>query len=290
MTMPLRSLDHLVLATVSTTVARTRLTALGFTVAADARHPFGTENACVFFADKTYIEPLAVTDAATCMASARAGNVFVARHQAFRFRCGEGLSAIVLATGDADDDHQRFREAGISAGDMLSFSRPMKLPDGSEAVGSFKLAFAADLRAPDFFAFNCQRVQSLPSDRAALEKHANGVTAMAGIVLAECHPADFSNFLAEILGVSAAATAGVLEYRIANAIISVADREGLDDGFASAVDPSRGLRGRAILFTVADLKATEALLLSSGIDYMRRHNRLVVPPAPGQGAIFAFGE
>jgi hypothetical protein len=29
-------------------------------VAADARHPFGTENACVFFADGTYLEPLAL--------------------------------------------------------------------------------------------------------------------------------------------------------------------------------------------------------------------------------------
>ena len=51
-------LDHLVLPTVNIAMARERLGRLGFTVAPDARHPFGTENACVFFADKTYLEGL----------------------------------------------------------------------------------------------------------------------------------------------------------------------------------------------------------------------------------------
>ena len=51
--MPARSLDHLVLPVVDIRTARKRLTELGFTVAADARHPFGTENACVFFQDET---------------------------------------------------------------------------------------------------------------------------------------------------------------------------------------------------------------------------------------------
>lgn len=41
-------LDHVVLPVVNIDVARERIGKLGFTVAADARHPFGTENACVF--------------------------------------------------------------------------------------------------------------------------------------------------------------------------------------------------------------------------------------------------
>ena len=55
-------LDHLVLPTASLDVARARLTSLGFVVAPTGIHPFGTENCCVFLADGTYLEPLAVGD------------------------------------------------------------------------------------------------------------------------------------------------------------------------------------------------------------------------------------
>ncbi len=79
-------LDHLVLPTVDIALARERLGKLGFTVAPDARHPFGTQNACVFLADKTYLEPLGVASAEQCEKSIMDGNVFVARDQAYRFR------------------------------------------------------------------------------------------------------------------------------------------------------------------------------------------------------------
>ena len=46
--------------------------------------------------------------------------------------------------------------------------------------------------------------------------------------------------------------------------------------------------GRASIFGVADLSAAEACFKSAGIGYVRRNGRLVVPPAAGQGAVFAF--
>ncbi|TIX70312.1 MAG: VOC family protein, partial [Mesorhizobium sp.] len=55
-------LDHLVLPTARLDAARVRLGSLGFVVAPTGIHPFGTENCCVFFADGTYLEPLAVGD------------------------------------------------------------------------------------------------------------------------------------------------------------------------------------------------------------------------------------
>lgn len=71
---------------------RARLTELGFTLAADARYPYGA--ACVFFRDDTYIEPLADSSCGDCEAAAEKGNVFVARGQAFRFRRPEGLFSL----------------------------------------------------------------------------------------------------------------------------------------------------------------------------------------------------
>ncbi len=75
-------LDHLVLPVTDIELARERLGRLGFTVAAEGRHPFGTENACVFFADKTYLEPLGIASAkkyeesvapGECLRGARSG-------------------------------------------------------------------------------------------------------------------------------------------------------------------------------------------------------------------------
>ncbi|MDH4414441.1 MAG: VOC family protein, partial [Rhizobium sp.] len=183
-----RAIDHLVLPIGDLDTSRERLARLGFTVAADARHPFGTENACVFFADDTYLEPLAVGSREDCLEAARRGNVFVARDQAFRFRRGEGLSALVVKTDNAAADDAHYREEGLSAGPMLEFSRQFRFPDGRTAEGAFRLAFAADLRAPDFFAFACERINPIPADRGALLVHANGAAGLKRIVLVEENP------------------------------------------------------------------------------------------------------
>ncbi|MDR9774586.1 VOC family protein [Rhizobium hidalgonense] len=286
-------LDHVVLPVVNIDLARERLGKLGFTVAADARHPFGTENACVFLADKTYLEPLGIASVEENEASARQGNVFTARNRAFRFRCGEeGLSAVVFGTADAGHDHKSFADGGSSAGEMLQFSRPMKMPDGSKSVGSFKLAFAGDLRAPDFFLFTCQRINPLPADRGALETHANGATGIAEIALCAPDPAAFAAFVGLAAAQSAVEKTGFgVNIAASNVKISLMTPEGLEAYFEIAVSSAdRGLRGRAILFAVADLAVTEAHLAANGVTYTRKNNRILVKPAPGQGTLFAFEE
>src|SRR5689334_10923010 len=118
------SLDHLVLPTASLAAARARLTSLGFIVAPTGIHPFGTENCCVFFGDGTYLEPLAVGDEQAAARAIAGGNVFVARDRLYRASLGdEGFSAVVLGTGNADADHARYVSAGLSAGEVLTFSR-----------------------------------------------------------------------------------------------------------------------------------------------------------------------
>ena len=293
MTQDTLPIDHLVLPVTDIALARERLGKLGFTVAPDARHPFGTENACVFFADKTYLEPLGVASVEESEKTAREGNVFTARDQAFRFRCGsEGLSAVVLSTTDAKGDHALFEESGISAGSMLQFERPVKMPDGAESIAGFRLAFASDLRAPDFFLLTVERVNPLPADRSALETHANDVTGIAEIALAAPEPAAFGEFVRAVAKADAADETGFgLEIPSANAKISLMNPAGLEAYFdLTTLDSDRGLRGRAILFRVGDLAVTEAHLAANGVTYTRKANRILVKPAPGQGVLFAFEE
>ncbi|NNG72413.1 VOC family protein [Rhizobium laguerreae] len=286
-------LDHVVLPVVDIDLARERLGKLGFTVAADARHPFGTENACVFFADKTYLEPLGIASVEESEASARRGNVFTARNRAFRFRCGaEGLSAVAFGSKDAGIDHQDFVGNGSSAGEMLQFTRPMTMPDGSETIAGFKLAFAGDLRAPDLLLFTVERINPLPADRAALETHANGVTGITEIALCAPEPAAFAAFVGLAAAQSAVEKTGFgVNIAASNAKIGLMTPEGLEAYFDIAGSSAdRGLRGRAILFAVADLAVTEAHLAANGVTYTRKNNRILVKPAPGQGTLFAFEE
>ena len=287
-----RALDHLVLPVGSLSAARARLGSLGFTVAPDALHPFGTENACVFFQDGIYLEPLGVASREACEAHAIGGNVFVARDRAFRFRCGEdGLSAIVLKTGDAAGDHERFRKAGLSGGDPLEFSRPFKLADGTSAEASFRLAFAADLRAPDFFLFCCERTRERPALAGDLLNHANGVTGVARVVLVEENPSDFQYLLEEALQQrELTAHSFGFDLDAGNAVVSSLTPAGFEAWFGAPSGEGRGLRGGAVVFRVQKLETVEALLRRNDIAYEHRHHRLLVRPAPGQGVVFAFEE
>ena len=289
-----RPIDHLVLPVSELAIARERLTQLGFTVAKDARHPFGTENCCVFLADGSYLDPLGIANREECEAAAREGNAFVARDQAFRFRRGlDGFSGIAMATGDAFEDDRRYAAAGLSGGEVLEFSRDMQLPDGTKATGSFRLAFAADLRSPDFFFFASERVVALPSDRKALEAHDNGVVALAEVVLSEQNPTDFQYLVQEaadereVEALSFGMTVETPRGRIT--VLNDAGLEGFY-GIAPVTGTDRGLKGQAVVFKVSNLSDCRRLLTERGVAFRERDNRLLVPPVPGQGVLFVFGE
>jgi len=288
-----RPLDHLVLPVEDLETARARHAALGFTMAAEARHPFGTENACVFFADGTYLEPLAIASREDCEEAARDGNVFVARDQAYRFRRGDnGFSALVVGSPDAAADHARFRALGMSGGGMLEFSRPMAFPDGSQQQASFKLAFTADLRTPDFFGFAVERVNVPLADRSVLTAHANGATGIREVILSEPNPADFQYFIEELCNNrEAEANSFGMSVELEGATITVFNKAGMEVHFGVLDGQAeRGLLGRAVVFRVADLVALTELLHANGVAAREFGSRLIVNPAPGQGAYYCFEE
>jgi hypothetical protein len=256
-----RRIDHCVLPTASLDIARARLTALGFNVAPNGRHPFGTENCCVYFADGTFLEPLAIADADEIRQAIAAENVFVARDAAYRANLGdEGFSALVFASDDADADHAQFVGEGFSAGPLLTFSRPFK--DAAENIGmaSFKLAFAADAATPDTFFFTCQRLNAPAVDRLALEKHANGV---GGIIAVECEAGtDHGDLLDTVAGTG-------------QSVIRVVAGQPV-------------LRLRRIVFGAKSLDDLAALLTANAVEHLRLSAAIEIPAAAGQGAAFRF--
>lgn len=285
-----RPVDHVVLPTADLAVARARLTALGFTVAPTGVHPFGTRNACVYLADGTFLEPLAIGDAELDAKAAAAGNAFVARDRDFRAANGEeGFSALVFGSEDAKADHEEFVAEGISAGDMLTFSRPVTDASGATDMATFKLAFAADPLAPDALFFTCQRKNAPKVDREALQAHANGVIAISAIALSAASPDAYAPLLNIVTGAGEVLPGAVDRVETGNAVLLAMGSDEFEAAFGVA--PSdEGLRLSAIVFRVADLSALRALLDRNAIASEMRGARLVVPPAPGQGAIFAFEE
>ncbi|MFZ2102800.1 MAG: VOC family protein [Oricola sp.] len=288
-----RAIDHAVLPVESVEAARSRFLALGFTVAADGRHPFGTENACVYFADGTFIEPLAVAQREDCEDSARKGNVFTARDQAFRFRNGEnGFSALALSTEDARRDHKAFRKAGFSAGKKLSFARKFVGADDKKGKAAFLLAFAADLRSPDALFFTCERVSVPKADRSALQLHANSATGILQVVLSEPNPTDFQYLLQEVVNNrNDEAHSFGMEIAATNGSIDVMTPEGLAVHFGVERKSSeRGLRFEGFILAVPSIEQLEEYFGDNAISYREMHGRIIVDAAPGQGCFLAFQE
>lgn len=275
-----RPLDHLVLPVAGLDAARARLERLGFTVAPQGTHPFGTINACVYFTEGTFIEPLAVGDAEAVEAALAAGNSFVAGDARFRAAHGEeGLSGLVFATGDAEADAAEFARLGIPDGQMVEFSRPSMDADGKADIASFLLAFAAPEGGADAFFFACERRKVPAIDRSALERHANGAARIVAVMAEAADPARFAGFLAAAGRGTATEKGAFFEVALANAALRVfADQE--------AARP----RLTGIVFGVGSLAATRALFTANGIGYDEREGRLHAPPAGGQGVAFLFEE
>lgn len=283
-------LDHLVLPTRSLDVARARLTSLGFVVAPTGIHPFGTENCCIFLADGTYLEPLAVGDEQAATKAIADGNVFVTRDRAYRNSHGdEGFSAMVLGTGNADADHARYVEAGISAGDMLGFSRAFTDPAGNSDIASFKLAFAARAEFTDAFLFACERVNAPDVDRAALQAHANGATGIVEIVAVSDEPGKQHGLISVAVDDPTADGQGGA-FHLPNADLSVLDAASFTARFGLPAGAPTKLRFAAVVFSVRSADAISRLLAANSIKHNIARNDIVVQAAPGQGAAFIFRE
>lgn len=287
---PTRRLDHTVLAMPSLEAARTLFTSLGFIVAPDARHPFGTENACVFFHDGSFIEPLAVGHRETCEGAAREGNVFVARDQAHRFRVGApSFSGVAFASRDADVDAAEFGESGFGTGEQLAFERRFSTPAGEESVIGFRLSFARDLRAPDVSFFTCQPTQAHKPDRSTLVAHPNGVRGTARLVFGEPNPTDFQYYLQELTGDREFdADSFGMRLSAGDTVLEVASPQALAMRYGASRGEERGLSFEGLVLNVGDLANVRSWLEASGLPFEERAPRLIARIAPS--AFIAFEE
>jgi hypothetical protein len=277
-----RGLDHIVHAVHDLDAAGEAYARLGFTVGARNRHPWGTHNRIVQFPG-VFIELLALGEMERIPPPRPRSLSFGAFTRDFLTK-GEGLSMLVLE-GKGAADAEAFRAAGIGDFDVFNFEREGKRPDGSTVKVAFSLAFAQDKAAPDTGFFTCQ--QHYPENfwNPQFQRHANGVTGVAGVVLVADNPADHHVFLKAFSGVSdLKSTSSGITIETPRGEIQVMDPAAFRQHFgAEPPDVARGMRLAAIRFAAGTV--ARAVL---GAQAIARMGRLVIGPHAAHGATLVF--
>jgi len=281
-----RGLDHIVHAVRDLDAAAALYRSLGFSVGARNRHPWGTHNYIVqlsgFFVELlTLAEPDRLgNDGFSKLFGAYNGD-FIKRH--------EGLSLLILESRDARADEASFRAAGIAAAEAMRFEREGKRADGTAVKVAFSLAFADDKLAPEIHFATCQ--QHYPENfwSPALQKHANGVTGVAGVVAVAGEPERHRGFMEAFGGGRATGTDRGFSIATPRGTIEMMTAEAFVHRFGVvAPDVTRGARLAAVRFTVADAELLQNVPELAGMAGLYAGNAAIVGADDAMGAVLAF--
>ena len=122
----LTGIDHIVIVVQNLDEAARNYEKLGFTVVPGGRHPVGSHNVLISFADGSYIEIISFYQPSP-------------DHRWWRpLQNGEGLVDFCMVTDDLTGDTQRLRSAGVNINDPVPWSRTR--PDGYELKWVLALA------------------------------------------------------------------------------------------------------------------------------------------------------
>jgi hypothetical protein len=283
----LRGLDHIVHAVRDLEAGAELYRRLGFTVGARNRHPWGTHNHVVQLPG-FFVEPLTVAEPEKLGTDGFSIN-FGRFNQSFLAR-REGLSVLLLETGDAAADAASFHAAGIAASDALRFEREGTRPDGAKVKVGFSVAFARDRHAPGVGFGVCQ--QHFPENfwNPAFQRHPNTVSAIAGAVLVAENPSDLHIFLSAFTGErELQATSSGITAPTPRGDIKVMDPAAFANHFGvAAPDISGGARLAAMRFQVRDRAALMAALGAGGIAAISHMGTTVVDAVAAMGATLVF--
>lgn len=284
----MRPIDHLVLPVTTLNLARSRLTTLGFTVAPDAQHPFGSGNCCVFFENRTYLEPITIVDRAAADVAAAEGNLFIKRLKRFsERRKAEGFAMVALTSEDAEADAAAFEKAGVGGGSVFEFRRMATQPDGSEREIGVRLAPAEQAGAGDAAFFTCQHLAPKVLFQPKYLEHPNGARGVAAVAAVAENPADFYILLEAATGQRELRTTSFgVEATVNGQEIAILTPDGFRARYGVVPpDPRRGLVFAAFDVVVSDVEAAKRVV---GSEAERHGDGAVVKAAPGLGAIMAM--
>ncbi len=170
------SLDHAIVLVRDLDPAAAAYRRLGFSLTARGYHEgLGTANHTIMF-ERTYLELLAVV--ASGPGSARWTQILERR---------EGLAGVAYATRDARATAATLRSRGIAVPDVIDFSRPVAIPEGTVDARFSVAHLPADV-TPSLPAFFCEQRTPEAVWRPEWQRHPNSAFHLAGLTVAHRHP------------------------------------------------------------------------------------------------------
>jgi hypothetical protein len=282
-----RGLDHVAHAVRDLDAAAGLYRSLGFTVGARNRHPWGTHNHIVQFPG-FFVELLTLAEPDK-LGQDGISVLFGAYHGDF-LKHTQGLSLLVLESRDAAADAAAFEQTGIAASPTMRFEREGRRPDGSAVKVAFSLAFAEDKAVPDIRFCVCQ--QHYPENfwNPAFQKHANGTTGIAGVVVVAGSPAQHRDFMLGFSGSgNATEVGGGFAIDTPRGLIEVLTPAAFTGRYGvAAPGTGRGARLAALRFAVEDLTSLQGVPEEAGMAGAGPSGRVVIGAADAMGAVLVF--
>ena len=283
-----RGLDHVVHVVRDLEAAGELYDMLGFTVGTRNRHPWGTHNRLVqtpgFFMELLEIaEPELLAPPADHVFS------FGIFNQNFLNAVGPGLSMLVLEGRDPARDKLEFDAAGFGGFDTFDFARTGKRPDGSDVEVAFSLAYAQDPASPHAGFFTCLQLKPENFWAPDLQRHMNGTSGVAGVVLVAAHPADHLDFVTTFVDAPfRRAVDGWYIAQTPRGSVDLMSHALYAERFGVVAPAEPGLRLGAVRFAVEDIAKTRKRVASSRMSAEEIEDIIVVGPKSALGATLVF--
>ena len=278
MTVP--PIDHLVIdVTDRIDEAARRYAALGFQLTPRSHHSLGSANhLCMFASD--YLELLSPGDGK--------------RPDLAGFPVG--LNGLVFALHGADALYERLRAKGVPAQPVQRFSRPVDLAGGERKDVRFNVVRLGPRSVFDGRVYFCEHLTPELVWRPEWQSHPNGALELARVAFASSDPDRLASAFGDLFGAGATTRNTAPGARYVLRAKEVAIEIWLQRDLAAALgslmpDPAGRADHMALLgVRVRSLQRAEATLRTSGVRFVRRDGRVLVPPAETMNVTLEFVE
>lgn len=285
-----RAIDHLVVPSADLAGMAAAFRALGFTVGARNRHPWGTENHVVQFRS-SFFELLGFADDFVAPQPAEPAYPFAGFLAQWVNRSPGGVAMTVLRSSEARADAASYEAMGIGHNRLLPFARSATGPGGADRTVAFTVAFAEAASMPEIGFFTCQQHRPENFWNPALQEHSNGATDLTGFVIIAEDPQAHATFMVAFSGgTMVSSTHDAVEIGLPGGCIEVATRAAFARRYGcETVETRDGPWIAAAMLSTPSLHRVSDWLRAAKLDAVERDSRLILS-TPGLGGCLLMFE
>lgn len=283
-------IDHPLIAVRDIDRVRDRYAALGFTMTAVGKHPWGTSTALAMF-DQCLLELMSIYDE-SLLDRMPAGDFRFGRTVYDHLQQREGISLLALHSEDAESDVEIVARRGIVSQGTIGFGRDVVLPDGRPDRTATTLKILNDPKLPRLSNFLCQQHRPDLIYVPQWLSHPNGADGIAQVTILAA-PKDHAAVRARFGGLYGTdalfESPGGFGARTGNGNFVVADRSTIETTYGELPADLRADEGPycvAIHVTVASIERLVPFLDRAGAAYRRDEKAVRLTQAAPYGNVF----